>query len=66
LLNESLTFIKNQSKWIAAKEYALDRGWHFEIWTENELRAKGLLQKPIRSKKPIKPLAPFRKKKKKV
>lgn len=67
LLTESMTYIKNQSKWKAAQEFALDRGWHFEIWTEKELTAMGILpkstQKP-RAKKPIKPLPPFRKKKK--
>lgn len=66
LLNESMTYVKNQSKWSAAREYALDRGWHFEIWTEKELTSMGIMpkstQKP-RVKKPIKPLAPFRKKK---
>jgi hypothetical protein len=65
ILNEGMTYIKNQSKWKAAQEYALDRGWHFEIWTEKELTAMGLLTKPLRSKKPLKPLPPFRGKKKK-
>ena len=34
---ESLAFIKNQSKWNAAKQYAKDRGWEFIIITEREL-----------------------------
>jgi len=68
LLNESLTYVKNQSKWKAATEYALDRGWHFEIWTEKELTAMGIMPKSTqkqRVKKPLKPLPPFRKKKSK-
>jgi hypothetical protein len=60
VLTEGLTYIKNQSKWKAAREYANNRGWNFEIWTEKELTAMGLITKPLRSKKPIKPLPPFR------
>jgi len=36
-LEESFAFIKNQSKWQAAKEYAKVRGWEFIIITEREL-----------------------------
>jgi hypothetical protein len=36
-LTESLTFIKNQAKWEAAKIYCKDRGWEFKIITEREL-----------------------------
>lgn len=36
-LTESLTFMKNQAKWSAAHNYALDRGWEFKIITEHEL-----------------------------
>lgn len=36
-LTESMTFIKNQSKWKAATEYCKDRGWEFKILTEKEL-----------------------------
>ena len=32
----------NTSKWKYAKEYARDRGWGFEIWTEDELKEKGI------------------------
>ena len=60
VLNEGMTYIKNQSKWKEATKYAADRGWHFEIWTEQKLQAMGLMPKPLRSKKPIKPLPPFR------
>jgi len=69
ILKEGMTYIKNTSKWSAAQAYALDKGWSFEIWTENELHAMGIMPKSTRkptTKKPIKPLAPFRKKKKKV
>ena len=67
LLSEGLTYVKNQSKWNAASSYAADRGWHFEVWTEKELEAMGILPKStrkLRTKKPIKALAPFKKKKK--
>ena len=36
-LTESMTFIKNQSKWKAATEYCKDRGWEFKIITEHDL-----------------------------
>lgn len=36
-LEESFAFIKNQSKWEAARQYAKDRGWEFIIITEREL-----------------------------
>jgi hypothetical protein len=36
-LNESMTFMKNQSKWDAAKTYATDRNWEFVILTEHHL-----------------------------
>ena len=39
-LTESMTFIKNQAKWKAAKQYAEDRGWEFKIITEHELGIK--------------------------
>lgn len=61
-INEGLTYIKNQNKWEAAAEYAADRGWDFQIWTENELEKMGILPK---STKPLKPLKPFTKKKNK-
>ena len=47
------------NKWGAAMEYALDRGWTFEIWTEKTLSKMGILPK---STKPLKPLKPFKKK----
>ena len=36
-LQEQLTFIKNISKWKAAKEYCSDNGLEFKIMTEKEL-----------------------------
>lgn len=68
VLSEGMTYIKNQSKWKEAQKYGLDRGWHFEIWTENELTSMGIMPKStqkMRTKKPIRPLPPFKKKKKK-
>jgi hypothetical protein len=66
LLKEGMTYIKNQSKWHAAREFALDRGWHFEIWTEKELTAMGIMpkstQKP-KGKYAFKPLKKFSRKK---
>jgi len=60
-INEALTYTKNACKWEAAITYAEDRGWKFEIWTENTLQRMNILKKL----KPLKPLAPFRKKPKK-
>ena len=36
-LQESFTYIKNQSKWEAARQYCADRGWYFIVITEKEL-----------------------------
>jgi hypothetical protein len=41
-ITEVMTYAKNQSKWEAATEYAEDRGWKFEVWTEDVLRGLGL------------------------
>ena len=41
-ISESLEYVKNQCKWTAANEYCLDRGWHFQIWTENTLKNMGM------------------------
>jgi hypothetical protein len=38
-LNE---YLKNQSKWLAARKYAASRGWRFVVWTENHLQAMGI------------------------
>jgi hypothetical protein len=60
-LNEALTYVKNQNKWKAASEFAKDRGWTFEIWTEKTLQNMGILPKAL---KPLKPLKPYKKPKK--
>ena len=66
-LSESLTYVKNINKWHAASEYAKDRGWRFEIWTEHELNSMGILPKASQKMpgklKPLKPYKPFKKKK---
>jgi len=41
-ISESLTYIKNQSKWQAAEQFAAARGWKFVIWTEDTLKAMGI------------------------
>ena len=41
-ISESLEYVKNQCKWQAANEYCLDRGWHFQIWTEHTLKQMGM------------------------
>lgn len=59
-INEGLTYIKNQNKWEAASNYAKDQGWEFQIWTEKELTAMGILPK---STKPLRKLKPYKRKK---
>ena len=41
-ISESLTYIKNQSKWEAAQEFAMKHGLKFDIWTEDTLRSLGI------------------------
>lgn len=41
-ITEVLTYVKNTSKWEAAKEYAADRGWKFEVWNEDFLKSLGI------------------------
>ena len=65
-INESLTYVKNMNKWEAANEYAKDRGWEVQVWTEKTLHQMKLLTKPMPGKlKKLKPLKPSRKKSKK-
>ena len=65
-INEGLTYIKNMNKWEAANEYAKDRGWKFQVWTEKTLQEMKLLTKPVPGKlKKIAPYKPFRKKRRK-
>ena len=37
LINESVTYVKNQAKWKAAREFCADRKLEFKIMTEKEL-----------------------------
>jgi hypothetical protein len=63
-LEESLTYVKNMNKWKAATEFAKDRGWEFQIWTENTLQTMGIMHKPLKAKfKPLKPMPGFKRKK---
>ena len=65
-ITEGLTYVKNMNKWEAANEYARDRGWEFQVWTEKTLQEMGLLQKPVPGKlKPLKRLKPYSRKRKK-
>lgn len=41
-ISEQLTYVKNQSKWKAASEFAKDNGWSFVVWTEDHLKQLGL------------------------
>lgn len=42
LLNEALTYAKNDSKWEAAYEYCKKKNWVFMIWTEKTLDKMGI------------------------
>ena len=59
-ISEGMTYVKNMNKWSAAQNYAADRGWGFEIWTEKTLQKMGILPSP---KKKFTPLKPFKVKK---
>jgi hypothetical protein len=39
-INESVTYVINQSKWKAADEFCQEHGWEFKILTEHELGIK--------------------------
>lgn len=41
-IREAMTYAKNMSKWEAAREFALDNGCVFFIWTEIELKSLGI------------------------
>lgn len=59
-INEATTYMVNDAKWNAAKEYASTRKMKFEIWTEDTLRSMGLLPKP--PKKTFKKMSPYKRK----
>jgi hypothetical protein len=64
-IGEAMTYVKNMNKWEAANTYAKDRGWEFQIWTEDTLKSMGILKEQKGKIKPLKPLKPYRKKPKK-
>ena len=39
---EGLSYIRNMNKWEAANDYAKDRGWEFQVWTEDTLKDLGI------------------------
>lgn len=41
-ITEVLTYVKNESKWKAAKEYCQDRKWTFQVWTEETIKGLGI------------------------
>jgi hypothetical protein len=62
-IRESITYVKNQSKWEAADKYARDNGWVFDVWTENELYKLGIMTRPLPKASKLKPLKPLKVKK---
>jgi hypothetical protein len=64
-INEATTYVKNMSKWEAATEYAKDRGFVFQIWTEDTLTQLGIMPKSTQKQpgklKKLKPYKPFNK-----
>lgn len=40
--DSQMTFVKNQSKWKAAREFAKKNGMNFAIWTEHSLKKLGI------------------------
>jgi hypothetical protein len=64
-ISESLTYVKNMNKWEAASKYAQERGWKFQIWTEDTLKQMGIMTKDLpKTIKPMKKMKPLRVKKK--
>jgi len=51
-LQEGMTYIKNMNKWSAAQTFAADRGWGFQIWTENHLERMGIKPKSTKTLRP--------------
>ena len=41
-ITEVKTYVTNTCKWKAANAFAKDRGWKFEIWTEDTLKSMGM------------------------
>ena len=42
VLKETLIYVKNMSKWAAAKKFAEDNDCEFQIWTEKTLKGFGI------------------------
>ena len=63
---EGLNYIKNMNKWQAANEYAKDRGWEFQVWTEKTLQEMKLMTKKPGKLKAYKPYKPYNKPKKRI
>lgn len=40
-LNEAATYSVNRAKWDAAERYCKERGWHFLIYTEDQIKPLG-------------------------
>jgi hypothetical protein len=55
-ISEAMAYVKNMNKWEAADNYAKDRNWQFQIWTEDTLHEMGIMRKKTLGKKRIKPL----------
>jgi hypothetical protein len=49
-INEGMTYVKNMNKWKAAKNFADDRNWEFQIWTEKTLQSMGIMPKQSKMK----------------
>ena len=64
-IGEAMNYVKNMNKWEAANSFAKDRGWDFQIWTENTLKSMGIMKEQKGKLKPLKPLKPYSKKAKK-
>ena len=37
-----MTYVKNQSKWEAAEQFAAKRNIEFQIWTEDTIKGLGI------------------------
>jgi len=66
-LSESLTYVKNVNKWHAAQQYATNKGWTFQVWTEKHLMQYGIMPKvsknPLPKMQKLKPISTKKKKK---
>jgi hypothetical protein len=42
-VNQVMAYVKNQSKWEAATQFAEDRNWQFAVWNECDLKSLGIV-----------------------